>query len=52
MLRKRHSKSEKSKEYIVILVHYSSALRAKLKGQDDWENISKKSNDIKLLKSV
>lgn len=52
MLRKRMFKSDKSKSYTIILGQCSPALKAKLKGQDTWEDIGNKSDVVMLLKSI
>lgn len=52
MLRKRMFKSDKSKAYTIVLGQCSPALKAKLKGQDTWEDIGSKSDVVMLLKSI
>lgn len=52
MLRKRTFSSNKSKSFSIILGQCSPSLKSRLKGQDDWKDMQKNNNVVRLLKSI
>ena len=52
MLRKRTYKNNKAKMFAVIHGQCSEAMKVKLEGQDDWKEMYKEKNLVKLLKSI
>lgn len=52
MMRKRTYNNNKSKAYTVILGQCTEALKAKMKGQDNWDNIHDEHDVVMLLKSI
>lgn len=52
MLRKRTYNNNRSKVYTVVLGQCFDTMKARLEGQSDWEDIHKKHDLVKLLKSV
>lgn len=52
VLRKRTYENNKFKLYSIVLGQCSEAMKAKLEGQDDWEEMNSKHDLITLLKSI
>lgn len=52
MLRKRTYANNRSKMYTIVLGQCSDPMKAKLEGQEDWEEINTEHNLVKLLKNI
>lgn len=52
VLRKRTYENNTFKVYSIVLGQCSEAMKAKLEGQDDWEDIHEKHDLLQLLKSI
>lgn len=52
MLRKRTFSINKSKSFSIIMGQCSPSIRSRLKGQEDWKDMQKWNNIVRLLKSI